>query len=118
GDIDDAMRFVPSTAFGEALPEKSFIELLSRNPQPGTTKPLPRSSPRVTVTAATLPSASTTLKCVVCALSLTALAGSLSVIVGVARFGLIEARHCDARSSERRSRTGTRANAGSPRYLS
>ena len=81
-------------------------------------KPLPKSSPRVTVTAATLPCASTTVKCVVCAFSATAPTGSVMVMVGVTRFGLIEARHCAARSSERRSRIGTRANAGSPRYLS
>src|SRR5260370_10678963 len=105
GASDVAIRRPDAIAFGDlSFTAKSCIALLRRKPHRGTTSPLPKLSPSVVVIAATLPSASAIVKCVVCRLSAIVDAGSVSDTVGVARVGLIDARHCAARAAEKRSR--------------
>ena len=93
GDAELVMRLPEAITFGDgSFRAKSCIALFSRNPPCDTTKPLPKSSPRLVVTAAMFPASSTMLKWVVCALAVTVGAASPSVIVGVARVGSIDAR--------------------------
>ena len=118
GDSGEAGRLPPRErvrAAGVAV--KSFIALLSAKPRPGTMKPLPASSPTDVVSETTLPCASTIETCVVCAGGVAAAPGSASATVGVTRFGSIDARQSAARSSERRSCSGTRPAAGSAEEL-
>src|SRR5437899_127600 len=111
-----AIRRPDAIAFGErSLVAKSCMASLRRKPQRGTTKPLPNVSPSVVVIAATLPSLSAIVKCVVCRLCAIVADGSVNVMVGVARVGLIDDRHCAARAGENSSRYRRRDVAGSPR---
>jgi hypothetical protein len=128
GAIDVAARFPGSIAFAPpcrrpsrfAAPlatVKSSMALLRKKPRPAGMKPLPKSSPRLTVTLAMLPLASATTKCVVCSPSEVSDDGSASEEVGVACAASIVLRQRSARRRERRSRKGMRALNGSARYL-
>src|SRR5687767_5557991 len=67
GAIELRGRLPPSARFGCVVESKlkSVSSLLSRNPQPGTTMPLPPVDSIVNVYDTTVPSASATVRCVV-----------------------------------------------------
>src|SRR3954469_17420331 len=117
GDIDERGRLPPSTRFGCVVESKlkSVSSLLSRKPQPGTSKPEPPVDSIVNVYETTLPHLSDVTRCVVVS-DIAAVAAASPFTYGYgspgctapgAAVAVINARRWAAYSSDSRPLSGT-----------